>query len=197
MVQNGSSGADKFAGKKGADIFAGKGGNDAAYGLDGNDRLSGDSGDDLLDGGAGDDYVFGGDGNDTLIGGEGYDYMSGGQGNDVFRFRELSFQGARPDPSGNLVSALIVGFKHGDDLIDLSLIDVDPTKSGDQAFKFAPAAVGEIGTKFTKMPGELIKEPGPGRISTYIAGDLNGDGKADFRIQIYSNVMLRPSDFKL
>lgn len=195
MAAKSTNKADRLNGTNATDIIDGLNGNDTIFGRGGNDRLFGGDGNDIVDGGEGHDYLYGGAGNDTLIGGEGFDDMTGGDGADVFQFKRLSFQGSIADQFGKYVSSVIEDFVRGIDLIDFSRIDADTTKAGNQAFHFAPG--GGIGVEFTKTPGELIKEVGPGRVSTYIAGDMNGDGTADFRVQIYSNRMLVPSDFKL
>lgn len=111
--------------------------------------------------------IDGGDGNDTLIGGPGSDTLTGGTGNDVFDFTKLA-QSARTAP--DLITDLVTG----SDSIDLHLIDADTKTAGDQAFHLVSA--------FTKHAGELVVSYDSGSGLTTIAGDVNGDGKADLVI---------------
>ncbi len=178
----------------GNDVVEGRGGNDNLKGAGGNDRLDGGTGDDKLYGGAGDDALVGGAGRDQLLGGAGKDTLYGGvdrdalyggKGSDTFVFKSAS----------DLVTAktktdTIFDFSRTErDLIDIKSIDALSTKSGNQAFSF-------IGTeKFSKSAGELrySKE----KADTYVYGDINGDGKADFAIHIDSIVNLKAGDFIL
>ena len=75
------------------------------------------------------------------------------------------------------------------DKIDLKTIDANTKAAGDQAFTF-------IGTgAFQKKAGELRYEKKSG--DTFVYGDVNGDGKADFAILIDANVTLNANDFIL
>ena len=58
------------------------------------------------------------------------------------------------------------------DRIDLSRIDASSTMVGDQAFNFVGSA------RFTGTAGELRYASGE------LQGDVNGDGSADFRIDM-------------
>lgn len=135
-------------------------------GMGGNDNVYGETGDDILDGGDGFDKLDGQDGNDTLIGGLGQDRLVGGAGADLFVMTSLS---------DSLLTAAdeIVEFtsSHGDK-IDLQTIDADATAGGDQAFTF----IG--GGAFTNTAGELHY------IGQFLEGDVDGNGTADFRIQL-------------
>ena len=148
-------------------------------------RLSGGAGDDVLDGGAGDDVLDGGVGNDTLIGGSGADILTGGAGADrfVFRIGDLDADPARSDTIGD--------FSRADgDKIDLSAFDADPATATRDAFTF-------IGTgSFNKRAGELRVDTGAAYQMVY--GDLNGDGVADFAINVSKGAgTLIASDFVL
>jgi serralysin len=75
------------------------------------------------------------------------------------------------------------------DKIDLSGIDANTTKGGNQAFSF-------IGMKaFGGKAGELRYEKAKG--DTYIHGDVNGDKNADFTIHLDDRVNLLKSYFIL
>lgn len=115
---------DALYGGKGNDIvFAGLGsdrafggaGEDVLNGMDGRDRLFGGADDDILDGGAGNDIVRGQSGDDVIVTGLGNDTLFGNRGND--RFLVLGEEGAETVDTGNDV---IVGFREGEDAIDLS-----------------------------------------------------------------------------
>ncbi len=94
-------------------------------------RFDGGGGNDTLRGYGGNDSLFGGDGDDRLLGGEGGDLLSGGAGNDTFVFDESALVGGHVDR--------IFDWALGD-LIDLRAIDADRGRTGDQAFRLAPAS---------------------------------------------------------
>jgi Ca2+-binding RTX toxin-like protein len=103
---------------------------DYVVGSDQSNNFQGGAGKDTLLGGGGNDYLQGGDGNDLIIGGAGGDYMDGGAGNDVFKFTSLA-------DFGNATGTdVISNFVSGSDKIDLSAIDTNAAKAGDQAFIF-------------------------------------------------------------
>lgn len=141
-------------------------GNDAANGLfgrDGNDKLFGRAGDDLLDGGTG---------NDWLEGGSGSDRTTGGGGADSFVFRAGDFGSAVPSGADQ-----ILDFSQSDgDRIRLDLVDADVLTAGDQAFTFVGTAA------FSNVAGELRYEQDG--TNTYLSGDTDGDGVADFTIRL-------------
>jgi Ca2+-binding RTX toxin-like protein len=143
------------------------------YGLDGNDTLHG---------GIGADYLAGGNGADTLDGGTGRDVTSGGAGNDVFAFADGDFGGAT-----RATADRITDFVSGQDKIDLSAVDANTLVGGDQGFSFVGTAA------FSHTAGELHYEQISG--STYVSGDTNGDGIADFMIKLDGLHALTGTDF--
>ncbi|MEO7179174.1 MAG: calcium-binding protein, partial [Allosphingosinicella sp.] len=160
----------------------GNGADNLILGLGGDDILEGGGGADELRGGSGDDTLIGGDGNDLLVGGAGRDVMTGGSGSDVFRIGGWeSGLGGEAD--------LIADFVQCSDLIDLSGMDSNIWQSGRQAFTFIGSSA------FSASPGELRFSTGSGE--TWVEGDLDGDGVADFAIQIAGEVPLTPGDFIL
>ena len=186
--------ANKIVGNAASNVLNGGGGNDSLYGGagddvldggDGDDTLIGDDGNDTLYGGAGADALVGGAGNDVLIGGPGADNLTGGAGADRFVFR-LGDLGA--DPSNTDV---ISDFSRDEgDKIDLSAFDADPATAKHDPLIF----VGSAG--FTKRAGELRVE-NSGRYQV-VSGDLNGDGIADFTLNLNKNAgTLIASDFVL
>src|SRR5262249_18197472 len=95
------------------------------------ENLTGSAFADILTGNNGDNVLNGGAGNDRLTGGLGQDTLTGGAGNDVFAFNSVSDTLAGP-----LARDIITDFTPGQDKIDLSGIDANPTRKGDQAFRF-------------------------------------------------------------
>ena len=91
--------------------------------------------------------------------------MEGGAGADGFVFLKAneSIKGAQRDK--------ILGFTHADE-IDLSGIDANTHKAGNQKFKF----IG--GQDFRNLDGELRFAGG------ILAGDTNGNGIADFEVKV-------------
>ncbi|HEX8125054.1 MAG TPA: M10 family metallopeptidase C-terminal domain-containing protein [Allosphingosinicella sp.] len=152
-----------------------------------------------FDGSAEDDgsfRVFGGRDNDTIVGSRngdilagngGSDTLTGGDGSDVFRYYSTTDSTvAAPD--------LIRYFVGGADDIDLSRIDANVHVAGDQAFRFiASAAFTGAGES---SAGEL-RSYGESGI-WHVEGDVDGDGSADFSIQIIlAGPPLITSDFLL
>jgi Ca2+-binding RTX toxin-like protein len=146
----GGAGDDQIFGAGGNDFLAGEEGNDIIQGGDGNDVVHGDSdgsviaGDDYLQGNAGDDVLFGdcgndrmvgGIGNDTLMGGVGGDFLVGNEGADIFRYTAAEESQNIVINGANQLDQ-IADFTQGQDKIDLSAIDANPTLAGDQAFTF-------------------------------------------------------------
>lgn len=182
----GGNGNDVLIGGIGADRLTGGAGDDWLIGGAGSDTLQGSQGNDTLEGGAGADTLNGGGGNDVLIGGAGADRLIGGNGADVFVFRDVSESGATATTRD-----IIADFSRAQgDRIDLSLIDADSTLEGDQDFAFIGASA------FTGTAGELnVTRLAPG--AQLVQGDVDGDGVADFSIQVNFRDDLIASDFLL
>jgi Ca2+-binding RTX toxin-like protein len=132
-----------------------------------------------LIGGAGNDYIVGGSGNDTIAGGGGVDLMYGGGGADTFVFKALT-----DAPVGSSLTT-IGDFEEGIDKIDLSAIKT----TGGQPLTF-------VGTNpFSHTAGELHQVTSFS--NTIVEGDVNGDGVADFQIELYGTPTLQAIDFVL
>jgi hypothetical protein len=163
-------------------------GSDIIYGSAAANVLVGNAGFDTLAGFAGNDVLHGGDGGDALWGGAGKDVLTGGSGADFFQFATATESGI-----GATKRDVITDFETGIDLIDLHAIDAN-TKNGksDDAFTFIGADM------FTGVAGQLrIHAPAGMQI---IEGDINGDGKADFSIEVTTTpatLLLTASDFVL
>ncbi len=137
---------------------------------------------DTVNGREGNDIIQTGAGNDMLTGGAGADQMSGGAGHDLFVYTAVS---------ESTVSArdVIIDFYAPDDTISLSAIDANALAGGNQAFAF-------IGTSaFSGIAGQLRYETASG--NTLVSGDVNGDGVADFQVQLTGMMALTGSDFLL
>lgn len=178
-VLKGGGGNDVLFGRGGHDRLYGEAGSDTLHGEAGNDWLYGGAGNDRLYGGPGNDRLFGGSGNDVIVGGTGTDVLSGGTGSDVFVFKT-------PKEAGSGRNAdTITDFDPRYDYIDVSGIDANVHRNGNQAFTF-------IGKKaFSEKAGELrFKNEGA-------LGDIDGDGRADFKIVVTGWDSLRDLDFIL
>ena len=138
-----------------------------------NNNLIGNAGANILKGLAGNDLIFGGLGKDKF---------TGGAGKDTFDFNtslEIG-KGASRDS--------ITDFSHRQhDRIDLSGIDANSKKAGNQAFSF-------IGSKeFDGKTGEIHF------IKGVLSGDTNGDKVADFdlSITVVGSTTIKAQDFFL
>lgn len=189
---NGGGGIDSIYGYAGADALNGDAGNDRLFGGIGNDALNGGTDSDVLEGGvdndtltggSGDDTLYGEDGTDVLTGGAGFDTLVGGLGADRFAFTAVG-------DSLTLNSAdRIVDFSTAQgDKIDVSGIDAI-AGGGDNSFSFIGSAA------FSNVAGQLRTEVIFG--NTYVMGDVNGDGVADFFIKLDGSVPLGAGDFAL
>jgi Ca2+-binding RTX toxin-like protein len=106
----------------------------------------------------------------VLKGGEERDILIGGDGADVFKFHRLSDSGDK-----------VADFSAADgDVIDLSRLDADGTRRGDQDFVFAEALSGEA--------GQAVLAYDAGRDRTLLRLDVDGDGAADFVLKFAGEV---------
>lgn len=171
-IAYGGAGRDILYGGASNDELYGGEGNDDLYGGDGKDELQGGEGNDKLRGGEGNDLIDAGAGNDRLVGGKGADLLSGGAGRDTFVFNTLADSTVKTSGRDTILD---FDGKAGD-RIDLSGIDANKGSSGNQAFAF-------IGSEqFSNKAGELRFEKTAS--DTFIYGDVDGDGTADFAIQV-------------
>jgi serralysin len=140
------------------------------------ENANGGSARDYLVGNAVANTLNGNDGNDVLNGLGGDDILTGGNGADEFRFT---------DGSGN---DRIADFASGVDKINLAEIDADTAVAGNQAFTF----IGDA--EFGNVAGQLRSYSQSGE--NLLAGDVDGDGAADFTINLGSAAAV-VSDFFL
>lgn len=149
----------------------------------GDDTIFGGVSDNTLRGQGGNDHLYGGNGDDTITGSTGSDTLTGGRGADCFDFNSIA-----ESPSVT-VHDVITDFSVAQgDLIDLSGIDADATKAGNQAFTF-------ITGPFHHVSGEMhVFNSGA---NTIVDGDVNGDGNVDFFILAKGVHDLTADDFIL
>jgi serralysin len=147
-------------------------------GSQGNDTITGNGVGNRLEGGNGDDVIDGGGGADTIIGGRGADELTGGPGADTFVFLDVSDSDGA---TGGL--DFIWDFIPGEDKIDVSAIDADTTRSGNQRFT--------VVEDFTGHAGELtmffFTNPNNANIANrwIVSGDVNGDGAWDIQFDMW------------
>lgn len=197
---------------------------EAATGSNFNDQLYGSDSRNILTGNDGFDFILGNGGDDYIVGGFGHDFLQGGLGRDWIVMDELNWSNLTQtgtnatynyagrfvrdnEQSGNMVSYktvnestasnpdIIDGFVAGDDLFDLTAIDANTLRSGNQTFNK------NIVTAFTKQAGQLkvsqftnlvdnhnysVSNAANGyKLSgTELQGDVNGDGVADFSVKL-------------
>lgn len=178
------AGDDRLAGGAGNDSIYGSDGNDVLMGNFGNDRLEGQDDDDVLTGGLGNDVIFGGANDDRLIGGSGRDLLYGGSERDAFVFLDRADSGATATTRD-----AIQDYTRGVDVIDLSGVDANINLAGNQAFAFVP------GGAFTSVAGQLIFQVSG--LNGVLSADLDGNGTADFSIQLTSRVTFAVNDLVL
>ncbi|MGV3549423.1 M10 family metallopeptidase C-terminal domain-containing protein [Rhizobium sp.] len=131
------------------------------------------------------DTIKGTMGADIIWGGRGADKLTGGDGADTFLFKSIAESTVKANGRD-----LIKDFSRAeDDLIDLSRIDANTNKKGDQDFDF----IGK--QRFHDVAGELRFEKTSS--GTYVYGDVDGDGVADFAIRLAGKIAFRGDDFLL
>jgi Ca2+-binding RTX toxin-like protein len=137
--------------------------NNFIFGNDSDNRLDGLRGHDTIEGRGGNDTLVGGTGNDRLIGGGGADVLYGNAGADEFVWYSIIETGVSSSQSDVIMDFTLW------DWINLSAIDADETRGGDQAFEF-------IGRQHFDAPGQ-IRYLATGEEVRLL---LNTDGDADF-----------------
>lgn len=167
---NGGTGNDSLRGDIGLDQLLGGDGDDSLRGGASADRLYGGNDDDTVWGGIFGDRLYGENGEDQLVGGAGRDSLYGGADADIFVFRAAADSGV-----GSGVRDVIFDCEAGLDLIDLSRMDANTVLNGNQAFSFIATGA------FTNVAGQLRAVHGT---NSYIQADVNGDGVADFEVQL-------------
>lgn len=165
------------------------------YGNESNNVIVGSKAANTLSGNAGNDTLSGGSGNDVLRGDAGQDILIGGAGADKFDFNVINETGIIATTRD-----IIADFTHNakvslSDIVDLSTIDANSSRAGDQAFVWKKTAA------FSGTAGELRyfqENPGGSAYDkTIVEGDINGDKVADFQIELTGLKALVKADFIL
>ena len=130
---------------------------------------------DTLIGNDGNNTLTGGTGNDKLQGGLGVDTLVGGTGNDTFVFTSATDTGLN---SGNRDK--ISDFVSGTDKVDISQL-VDNTGTGEQGAWWFMSSTGSFDGQHA---GEVIFTAATGSTPGLLQFDQNGDGTADFQIEL-------------
>jgi V8-like Glu-specific endopeptidase len=157
-------------------------------GFDGNDTIYGLGGDDILRGGAGNDVIHGGSESDFITGGLGRDILYGELGRDRFDFNsvlEITGSGGAND--------VVYGFKHLEDRIDVSTIDA---RAGGRNNAFHFVGKGPL-VQAGDLKFKIVNKSGTKNDVTIVSGDVDGDHKADFALQLKGLVELTKVDFIL
>jgi Ca2+-binding RTX toxin-like protein len=120
-----------------------------------------------------------------ITGNTGTNMLTGGLGRDTFDFNSLA------DSKVGALRDIITDFVSATDKIDLRTIDANSTVALDQAFTFLTVK----DAAFTHVAGELRYITSGA--NTIVEGDVNGNGVADFQIQLTGNLTLLGTDFIL
>jgi Ca2+-binding RTX toxin-like protein len=143
-------------------------------GNNGNNIVVGNSAANILIGDTGADRVLGGLGDDILMGGLGKDILTGGIGADVFKFKAVAESGINAS-----MRDVITDFSSVQkDKIDLSVIDADTVKSGNNAF--TSLKIGSVPPVSFVHRGDLYFD----QISHILYGNNDADATADFSISL-------------
>ncbi|EYD76047.1 hypothetical protein Rumeso_02476 [Rubellimicrobium mesophilum DSM 19309] len=147
------------------------------------DEFYGNSDANYLEGLAGNDTLRGQAGADTLHGGRGRDLMAGGndEARDVF-----IFDSAADSALGATERDIINDFTRGVDEIDLRSIDANTDAGGNQAFSWSGTGAEAHGVWVVESGADLL-----------LRGDVDGDGRADFEIQVNDIQSLGANDLLL
>ena len=132
--------------------------------------------------------ITGNAGNDTLIGGLGNDTLIGGAGADTFAYLSLADSGTTA-----ATRDVIADFISGTDRVDLSGMDANTSVIGNNVFTFVGTGVFSGGGAAGAGQLRYISVGG----NTLIEGDVNGDGVADFQIQLTGNHTITAADLVL
>jgi len=158
--------------------FNASAGNDVVQGGDGNDIVSGGDGNDTLFGADGDDRLVGSSGNDILGGGDGSDKLTGSSGKDIFIFTDSELGTSKLGEHD-----VITDFQQGTDKIDISALYDGGTYNGLKAGALSGTAANAFKVGYYSSGGK-----------TWLEGDVDGNGTADWVIEMSGSYKLKGSD---
>jgi Ca2+-binding RTX toxin-like protein len=199
---NAGNGSDLIYGEGGDDKLVGGNGKDTIYGGVGNDTIWGDdkkvldtaeNGVDALYGGSGDDVIYGGNGADWIVGGADDDVLVGGNGGDTFDFNAVWESEYTYGSPGTFTSGtpwakpwdIIVAFTSGSDRIDLSSVPLSGPGPSQLVWRGALGTDGSAGQTDAERGGpSLAHSVWTDTDRKFLYADVNGDGKADMKIQV-------------
>ena len=179
---SGLGGNDYAMAFEGNDTLRGGTGTDSLYGGTENDQLLGGSQSDVLYGGAGLDLLYGGSENDRLYGGSQSDLLQGGLGRDVLRGgsgADSFYFAFAAETSGRNQRDLIEDFTTGQDHIDLHRVAKNQVFIGNAAFH------------------NISKEVRYDAATGILSGDIDGNGAADYVINLGAGTVLVGGDLIL
>jgi VCBS repeat-containing protein len=153
-------------------------GNDVVQGGNGNDSISGGDGNDRLFGGNGDDRLVGASGDDILGGGDGADKLTGSSGKDIFIFTDSELDTIKTGEHD-----VITDFAQGMDKIDISALYDGGTYNGLKSGALTGGAGNAYKVGYYSSGGK-----------TWLEGDVNGDGLADWVIEMSGSYKLKGTD---
>ena len=153
-------------------------GNDVVQGGDGNDIVSGGDGNDTLLGGDGDDRLIGSAGDDILGGGDGADKLTGSSGRDIFIFTDSELGTTKLGEHD-----VITDFQQGTDKIDISALYDGGTYNGLKNGALTGGGSSAYKVGYYSSGGK-----------TWLEGDVNGDGTADWVIEMSGSYKLKGTD---
>jgi alkaline phosphatase len=168
---------------EGSDALAGTGNaiGNRITGNCGDNLLDGLGGNDTLLGGLGSDTLYGGTGNDDFLGGTGADILVGGNGQDIFIYTNADDSGITAETMD-----VILDFVSRQDKIDLSGIDANTMRSGDQMFS---RVILGSSSAFTSA-GQLRFDSADG----ILYGNTDNDAQAEFAVRLDGVSSLRVTD---
>ncbi|WP_053076586.1 hypothetical protein [Caenimonas sp. SL110] len=131
-----------------------------------------------------DNTITGNNGDNRIVGGLGADVLTGGQGEDKFMFLSTA------DSSGYKSIDVITDFSSEQaDVIHLKTIDADPSRLGNQAFRF----IGSDDFSATNAAGQVRFDP----VTQTIYASTDADADAELAIQVVGVETLSSEDFVL
>lgn len=188
---DGNAQANRIIGNKKANIVEANDGQDTVLGGLGSDSLKGQGGADVIHGGGGNDLVDGGPGNDTLWGDNGNDLLTGGADDDLLR-GGFGLDRYR----GGIGADVFVFAAAGEAGIGASRDQILDFVSGQDRISLVGMMAGQtfVGSAFfSKTAGEVRYTQATG----ILAGDLDGDGAADWQIGLVAGTVLVGADLIL